>query len=161
MKNRFFDVDNNIYLNSLYIIALLGYSKESDSIEKIMVKLYLLKYPKIMLDICDKYSIAIDKDLLFDFQYDNLQSEMMKYSLRLHVDGLYDALSYLYSKKLINYDSKLDCITKTDMFDEIDLVVIPESTKLLADIINKIFDEYDFNNIKSLIRLIERSYYGQ
>ena len=52
MKNRFFDVDNNIYLNSLYIVALMAYTKETDTIEKIMLELFLIKYPKIILNIC-------------------------------------------------------------------------------------------------------------
>ncbi|MBU3072847.1 hypothetical protein [Clostridium estertheticum] len=161
MKNRFFDVDNNIYLNSLYIIGIVAYAKETDTIEKIILKLYLIKYPKIMRDICTKCNIKIDKDLLFDFQYENLQSEMLKYSLRLHVDGLYDALAYLYSKRLINYDSRLNQITKTDIFEEIDLNTLPKNTKALSGIINKVFDELDINSIKKSIKLIERGYYGQ
>ena len=161
MKNRFFDVDNNIYLNSLYIVALMAYTKETDTIEKIMLKLFLIKYPKIILNICIKYDIKVEKNSLFDFQYDNLQSEMLKYSLRLHVDGLYDALAYLYSKKLINYDNKVNRIIKTDTFEKIDLEILPKNTKVLADTINQIFDQFDINTIKKSIKYIERSYYGQ
>ena len=161
MKNRFFDVDNNVYLNSLYIITLMIYQKESDSIERMMLELYLLKNPRVFLDIVAKYDLRIDKSILFGFQHDNLQSEMLKYSLRLHIDGFYEALSYLFSKGLINYDSKQNSITKTDLFTEINHMELPENIKGLADIINKLFDNIGTENLKKSIESIERGYYGQ
>lgn len=161
MKNRFFDVDNNIYLNSLYIVALMAYNKEVDAIEKMMLKLYLMKNPKVYLGFCKKHSIKIDKRLLYDFQYNNLQSEMQKYSLRLHIDGFNEALSYLYSKGLINYDMKQNLVLKTHLFSEINLEELPQNLAKLSANINIIFDDYDVVTIKQSIEVIERSYYGQ
>lgn len=161
MKNRFFDVDNNIYLNGLYIISIIAYANVADTIEKIMLKLYLIKYPKVLIDICTKYYIEVNKKLLFEFQYENLQSDMLKYSMRLHVDGIYDAVAYLYSKGLIIYDSKLNHITKTEIFREVDLLAIPDNTKILVKIVNELFDKHDVEELKKSIKLIERSYYGQ
>ena len=161
MKNRFFDVNNNIYSNSLHIVLLLKYYKESESIDNMIIKLYLIKYPKILIDICRKYNIHVNYNLFSDFQYNNTQSQMLKYSLKLNVDGFYDALTYLYIKNLINYDIKNNLIIKTKKLDEIKLNEVPKSLILLVEIIDKLFNHYNVNEIRKSIRKNERSYYGK
>lgn len=161
MKNRFFDVDNSIYLNSLYIVTLMINKDEGSSIERLMLELYLMKNPKVFIEVSKKYKIEHCKNLYFDFEYENLQSEMLKYSLRLHTEGFYEALSYLYSKDLINYDSEQNRLNKARLFNDIDLQAIPTNITSLARTIDGIFNKYNIDDLRSSIELIERSYYGQ
>lgn len=151
MINRFFDIDNNVYLNSYYIyILMLDYQIEVD-INELIVKLYLLKYPKKLIDILKDKQIKIDNNLLKDYQINNIQSDMLKYSSTVYVDGFNEAISYLYSKEIIDYNISEGTIFKGYFYNYIDKENIDKNLINISKYINSITDIYGIEFIKQYL----------
>ncbi|WP_148551774.1 hypothetical protein [Paraclostridium bifermentans] len=151
MINRFFDIDNNVYLNSYYIyILMLDYQFEID-INELIVKLYLLKYPKKLINILKDKGIKIEDDLLKDYQINNIQSNMLKYSSTVYVDGFNEAISYLYSKEIIDYNISEGTIFKGTFYNYIVKENVDKNLINISKYINSITDIYGIEFIKQYL----------
>lgn len=159
MQNRFFDIDDNIYLNSLYIISLLYNSSAEISIEKLLIEVYLFKFPKITCELLESVGDFSFNDILYDFQINNLQNHMQKYLFTIHATGFYEALAYLYSKNLLLYKVDFGSVSKTDLFNDINIKQIPDYLLKFASKIVNLIDKSDINLLTEQIKKIERSYY--
>lgn len=151
MINRFFDIDNNVYLNSYYIyILMLDYQFEAD-INELIVKLYLLKYPKKLINILKDKGIKIEDDLLKDYQINNIQSNMLKYSSTVYVDGFNEAISYLYSKEIIDYNISEGTIFKGTFYNYIGKENVDKNLINISKYINSITNIYGIEFIKQYL----------
>ncbi len=119
MINRFFDIDNNVYLNSYYIYILMLDSKSEVYINELIVELYLLKYPKKLIEILKDKQVKIEDNLFENYQINNIQSNMLKYSSTIYVDGFNEAISYLYSKDIIDYNIANGSILKGEFYKQV------------------------------------------
>ncbi|CEQ11118.1 Uncharacterised protein [[Clostridium] sordellii] len=151
MINRFFDIDNNVYLNSYYIYILMLDYKREIGINELIVKLYLLKYPKKLINILKDKEIRIEDDLLKDYQINNIQSNMLKYSSTVYVDGFNEAISYLYSKEIIDYNISKGTIFKGNVYKYIDKENIDKNLINISKYINSIIDIYGIEFIKKYL----------
>lgn len=160
MENRFFDIDNNVYLNGLYLLVLIQEDDNFYGLDEINLKLFLMKNPAIMLNVCGKLKVDISNIGYEEYQYVNLQADMSKYLLKIQVKGLMEVISFLYSKGLIEFDCKKCVLCATKKCIEMDLREVPEKIIMLARIINKIFDKATVTDIKKIL-FVEGDYlYG-
>jgi hypothetical protein len=157
MINRFFNIDNNVYLNSFYIISLMLDRDEPIRLDKLMISLYLLKYPSIFLRVVKFLNIEIESNILKKFQIQNIQSDMLRYSSRLYVEGFNEAIAYLYSKNITEYNSKNNSIYKTSIYEKIDKSKISSEIKLLTRHIQNIINAYEVDVLRESLYFIERS----
>lgn len=147
MNNRFFDINRNIHLNSIYIFILLLESDGPKNIEDLMLGTYLLKYPEQILRVSSKINTKIDENLFESYQIKNIQSSISKYSSKVNVDGFYEAIHYLYSKNMIDYEIDNKSVERTRLYDSVDITSISIKTIKVARYINAIIQEYGQDNI--------------
>jgi len=151
MENRFFDVDNNVYLNGLYLLTLIQQDDKFYGLDEINLKLFLMKNPAVMINVCGKLKIDISRDAYEEYQYVNLQADMSKYLLKIQVKGLMEVIIFLYSKGLVEFDYKKYVLRATEKCIEMDLKEVPEKIIMLARIINKIFETATIKDIKKIL----------
>ena len=151
MENRFFDIDNNIYLNGLYVVALIGSEMNTYKIEVVNLKLYLLKNPNVFLNTCDNLRFSVDKSVFKQFQYSNLQADMNKYILKVQVKGLLETLNFLYSKGLVELNFERNKVKATEKCMKMYNIDVPEEIKYIAREINVLFENVAIKDIKKVM----------
>lgn len=161
MKNRFFDVNKSIYLNGLYILVLLKTIEKSIEMEKLLIGFYFMKYPKVLFDVAEKNQIKINTNCFQEYDLDNIETNMLKFSMRIHTEGLYDALSYLYSKDIISYSGSDDKVSKGLQFENIDFLQVPEYLIEAGASVNKVIEAMGVAKLKESINDLEKVYYEQ
>lgn len=147
MNNRFFDINKNIHLNSIYLFILLLDSKQPQNIDDLMLGIYLLKHPEQVLRVSSKIDIKIDENLFELYQINNIQSSVANYSSKIKVDGLYEAINYLYSKNIIDYDIDTRTLLKAKLYNNVDINRISIKIIKVARYINNIIDIYGVEHI--------------
>lgn len=153
MGNRFFDIDNNVYLNGLYVVALIGMDEKTYKLGELNLKLFLIKNPYVFLNLCNNLAVQVNKDIFEQFQYCNLQAEMSKYILKVQVKGLLETLNFLYSKGLVQINYSKDMIQANVKCVELYQNEIPYKIKLVSNEINKLFDKVLIKDIKKALFL--------
>ncbi len=151
MDNRFFDIDSNVYLNSIYILCSIYKSDRTLSIKDILFSLYLIKSPSISLALLDGKSKLSFKKKLHAYDFNNIQSEMIKYTSKIFTDGLYESLSFLFGKNLITYDINSSLVYKSENFDKLNFKRFPKDLIYKADYANKIIRNYSQIELESKI----------
>ncbi|WP_346911079.1 hypothetical protein [Faecalicatena orotica] len=151
MENRFFDIDNNVYLNGLYIAALLVNVTSTYKLEEINLKLFLMKNPSVLLNLCKYLDIPINRNIFEEFQYSNLQADMSKYLLKVQVSGLMETLNFLYSKGLIKLDYNKNMVSSTEKCQKLVNNEMPEKIRCIASKINELFTKRDMKSIKGTL----------
>lgn len=161
MENRFFDVNKSIYLNGLYILVLLKNLEKSIEMEKLLIGFYFMKYPKVLVDVAEKNKIKINTNCFQEYDLDNIETNMLKFSMRIHIEGLYDALSYLYSKDIISYSGSDDKFSKSLQFENVDFLQVPEYLIEAGSSAIKVIEAVGVPKLKESINDLERVYYEQ
>ena len=161
MENRFFDVNKSIYLNGLYILVLLKNLEKSIEMEKLLIGFYFIKYPKVLVDVAEKNRFQIDTSCFQEYDLDNIESNMLKFSMRIHTEGLYDALSYLYSKDIISYSGSDDKVSKSLQFENVEFLQVPEYLIEAGASVIKVIEAMGVPKLKESINDLERVYYEQ
>ncbi len=161
MENRFFDVNKSIYLNGLYILVLLKNLEKSIEMEKLLIGFYFMKYPKVLVDVAERYKIKINENCFQEYDLDNIETNMLKFSMRIHTEGLYDALSYLYSKDIISYSGSEDGVSKSLQFGKVDFLQVPEYLIEAGVSVIKVIEVVGVPKLKESINDLERVYYEQ
>jgi hypothetical protein len=151
MENRFFDIDNNVYLNGLYLVLLIRSEDKGYNWDEINLKLFLMKNPHIVLNVCRNLGIEIPRDLFKEYQYLNLQADMSKYLLKVQVKGLMDAINFLYSKGLAEVNYQKGNLHATAKCMKMDLEIVPEKLINVANKINSIFQEVTMKDLKKVL----------
>lgn len=151
MINRFFDIDNNVYLNSYYIYILMLDSKSEVYINELIVELYLLKYPKKLIEILKDKQVKIEDNLFENYQINNIQSNMLKYSSTIYVDGFNEAISYLYSKDIIDYNIANGSILKGEFYKQVAKKNIDQNLINISKYIHLIIDRYGIEVIRQYL----------
>lgn len=151
MENRFFDIDNNVYLNGLYLVLLIRADDKEYKLDVINLKLFMMKNPHIMLNVCQNLGIEISKDMFDEYQYLNLQADMSKYLLKVQVKGLMEAINFLYSKGLVEANYQKGSLHATAKCIEMDLNRVPEKIINVANKVNSIFQEIAMKDIKKVL----------
>ena len=151
MQNRFFDIDNNIFFNGLYLLSLICNERKVYKLEEINLKLFLIKNPYIMLNVYEKLGISLSKDIFKEFQYFNLQADMSRYLLKVQVKGLLEALNFLYSKGLIEVNYQKKSMEPTLKCMQIDKNDIPDEIMLVSNRINELFETVIIKDIKKAL----------
>lgn len=151
MENRFFDIDNNVYLNGLYIVALIYNDNKAYKLDEINLKLFLIKNPYIMLSVCRNLRIQIPKEIFAEYQYVNFQADMSKYLLKVQVKGLMETINFLYSKGLVDVDYKKGSLQATSKCMKMDLSTVPKRILSVADKINSIFEKVAIQDVKKIL----------
>lgn len=161
MENRFFDINKSIYLNGLYILVLLKNLEECIEMEKLLIGFYFMKYPKVLVDVAEKNEIKINTNCFQEYDLDNIETDMLKFSMRIHTEGLYDALSYLYSKDIISYSESDDKVSKSLQFQKVDFLQIPKYLIEEGASVIKVIEAVGVPKLKESINDLERVYYEQ
>ena len=161
MENRFFDVNKSIYLNGLYILVLLKNLEKSIEMDKLLLGFYFMKYPKVLVDVAEKNKIQINTDCFQEYDLDNIESNMLKFSIRIHTEGLYDALAYLYSKDIISYLVSDDKVSKSIQFENIEFLQVPKNLIEAGASVIKVIEDVGVPKLKESINDLEREYYEQ
>lgn len=161
MENRFFDVNKSIYLNSLYILVLLKNLKNNIEIEKLLIGFYFMKYPKILVDVAERNKIKMNANSFQEYDLDNIETNMLKFSMRIHTEGLYDAISYLYSKDIISYSGSEDKVSKCLLFEKVNFLLVPEYLLEAGAAVIKVIEVVGVSKLKESINDLERVYYEQ
>lgn len=161
MENRFFDVNKSIYLNSLYILVLLKNLKNSIEMEKLLIGFYFIKYPKVLVDVAEINKIKINTNCFQDYDLDNIETNMLKFSMRIHTEGLFDSLSYLYSKDIISYSGREDKVSKSLQFEKVDFLQVPKYLIEAGVSVIKVIEGVGVPKLKESIDDLERVYYEQ
>lgn len=151
MENRFFDIDSNVYLNGLYIFVLISEEQKMYKLDDINLKLFLMKNPHIMMNVCKKFQIEISMSYFDEFQFDNYQVEMSKYVLKVQVKGLMESISFLYSKGLLEMNLYKGIIQATQKCIKLRNEKVPERIFYMANKINKLFAIASVKDIKKAL----------
>lgn len=151
MDNRFFDIDSNVYLNSLYILSAIYISDKSFKIRELLVSLYLIKNPSICIHLLDKKNRTLFEKQIKTYEFNNIQSEMIKYTSKIYTDGLNETLSYLFSKNIISYDVNSSSIHRGSQFDKLNFKKFPKDIILKATCANKIISKYTLVELEAKI----------
>lgn len=160
MENRFFDIDNNVYLNGLYLVVLICGDNKNYKLEEINLKLFIMKNPHILLNVCEYLKIEISRELFYEYQYSNLQSEMTKYLLKVQVKGLIEAINFLYSKGLIEVNYQRNNLHATEKCIDMNLNEIPQNIIDVANKVNSIFQKITINDLKKIL-FVEGDYLNE
>lgn len=148
MENRFFDIDSNVYLNSIYILSILNKFDGNLSIKKLLIMLYLIKNPKIFLGFLSNRQKVTFNKYIKAYEINNVQSEMIKYNSKIFTNGFNESLSFLYSKDLITYDLEYENIKKSDKFDNINFRKFPRDLMSKATYITKVISNYSESELE-------------
>lgn len=151
MDNRFFDIDSNVYLNSIYILSVIFKSDKPLNIDSLLMALHLIKNPSICLSLLDKRNKVSFRKYIQDYELNNIQSEMIKYTSKIYTDGLNEALSFLFSKNLITYEFDSASVYKSSEFDKIDFKMFPKELIYKSCCVNKIMSNYALKDLEAKI----------
>lgn len=147
MKNRFFDINENKYLNSIIIIAFLKLKKEQN-IEELLISLYLFRYPVILGKIFGN----IEAEKIFKkHELENINSESVEIDTKIYINGFYDSISFLYSMNLVEYFEDEEKIKGTESIKTINTDSFPKSLELKVKYIRKHIETLRIENIEELI----------
>jgi oligoribonuclease NrnB/cAMP/cGMP phosphodiesterase (DHH superfamily) len=149
MDNRFFDIESNVYLNSIYILVTLYKSDKPLSMKGLLLSLYLIKNPSICLALLEKKNKILFKKNIQSYELNNIKSEMSKYTSKIYTDGLNEALSFLFSKNIITYEVNSTLVEGSSEFGKIDFKRVPKDLILKASFANKIISNYSIEELES------------
>lgn len=151
MNNRFFDINKNVYLNSYYIYILMLNIEGGIQVKNLMLSLYLFKHLSKLNKIILNLGIKVDERLFEEYQINNIQSRMEKYSSSIYMEDFNEAISYLYSKNIIDYDVIEGIIRKTNIYYKIDKSKIPNRLIHISIYIQRIIREYGYENMENYL----------
>lgn len=119
-----------------------------------------MKNPHILLNVCEYLKIEISRELFYEYQYSNLQSEMTKYLLKVQVKGLMEAINFLYSKGLIEVNYQRNNLHATEKCIDMNLNEIPQNIIDVANKVNSIFQKITINDLKKIL-FVEGDYLNE
>lgn len=149
MKNRFFDINENKYLNSLYMIAFFQ-EKSQFKIKRLLIYLYLFKFPIVLYKLFESPDIKL---LFQDFEINNLSKKVVSIDSTIHTNSFYESLSFLFSKDLVRYDDDNDFVYITETFLNIESNKIPLNIKRKVKKILALLEKETIENIENKIIL--------
>lgn len=148
MDNRFFDIDSNVYLNSIYILSILYKLNRPLSIKELLVALYLIKNPNICFNLLDKTRRNLFQKHIQVYEFNNIQSEMTKYTSKIYTDGLNESLSLLFSKDIITYNVGSTYVEASNNFGKLNFKKFPRGLTYKAYYVNEIMRKYPLEDLE-------------
>lgn len=118
-------------------------------IKGLLLTLYLIKNPSVCLALLDKKNKVLFKKHIKEYELNNIQSEMTKYTSKIYSNGLNEALSFLFSKNIIKYEVDLALVEGTSEFNKIDFEKFPKDLIFKASYANKIIGNYSVEELES------------
>lgn len=152
MNDRLFEIDSNANLNALYIIAFMTMHNREIGIKTLIVSLFLMKYPNICLELLDARDKKLFKNSLENWEINNLQNEMHKYTSAVYDEGFNNGMAFLYSRNLITYDLEKDIISMSKEANGIQTNSIPKNLIIRAKFVSKVISMYSLEELEYKIK---------
>lgn len=152
MNDRLFEIDSNANLNALYIIAFMTIHNSEVGIKSLMVSLFLMKYPNICLELLDTRNKKLFKNNLENWEINNLQNEMHKYTSAVYDEGFNNGMAFLYSRNLIDYNLEKDILGMSKEANEIQTKSIPQNLINRAKFVSKVISMYSIEELEYKIK---------
>lgn len=137
MDNQNNNIEENVTINSLYLIMILNqYGKAT--LEELAIAFYLFRFTNIFVGILDKRTQENYLKLCSPSDIDNLDSLLSSYLVNIYSERFQRSLSELLARNMVrndandnfcmNFDNKM----LDDLINELELRLINERVKIIV-----------------------------